>query len=174
MMGYFTEMHRAIRTIMWTFMRMHHVILCWDNGKCILKTKFFLLLLPARFLVGPDDGTGPKPGATPLDQRQPSLPGPDPPHRIPETPGDGARGRSRLRDPDHDHGRDRDRRRGRTPDGERRYPRRPGDPPVEDEEEEEEAGNNIPLEDRLHRLLEKWERDLEGLREKLRADLLSL
>ncbi|AAN09959.1 putative protein E4 [Bos taurus papillomavirus 3] len=143
----------------------------WDIGKCNMKTKFFLLLLPARFLLGPTEDGGPKPGDTPDTRAPPSA---DLPHLgpIPETPGDG-RGRPRLRDPDHGHGHDR--RRGRTPDHERRtYPtRRPGDHPEEEDEEEAET-NNRALEDQLRHLLEKWERDLDRLRRKLKEDLLSL
>ncbi|QHB18520.1 E4 protein [Bos taurus papillomavirus 15] len=142
-------------------MMMHDCIQLWDNGKCILKTKFFLPLLPARFLLGlPTDDDQPKPGSTPLDSKPASLPENHPSH-IPETPG---RGRGRTRDPDPGHGRPR---RGRTPEGEARNYRGPG----EDEEEEEEEET---LENRLRRLLDKWERDIGHLRENLRLALLSL
>ncbi|APR72337.1 E4 [Bos taurus papillomavirus 23] len=151
---------------------MQNCILKWDYGKCVIKTPFFLPLLPARFLLGPpEDGTGPKPGAAPPDTRPPSTPDHNPPNRIPETPG-GDRGRPRHREPDHGHDRDRDRRRGRTPENERRN-YRPGGLPEEDEEEEE-PDNNETVEDRLRRLLGQWEHDLERLREKLKADLYSL
>ncbi|QYI89506.1 E4 early protein [Bos taurus papillomavirus 30] len=168
MMASIIQMQRAIVYIMSTLQMMQLCILKWDSGKCMLKTKFFLLLLPVRFLVGLDDGTGPKAGASPPDTRPASLPDPDPPHRIPETPGAGDRGRSRHRDPDHDHDRDRDRRRGRH---DNRHYHRPGGHPEEDTEEDLD---NEALEDRLRRLLTKWESDLERLREQLKADLLSL
>ncbi|QYI89558.1 E4 early protein [Bos taurus papillomavirus 38] len=144
-------------------MMMHVCILLWDNGKCILKTQFFLPLLPARFLLGiPTDDDQPKPGNTP-DNKPASLPDNHP--SLPETPG---RGRGRIRDPDPGHGPGHGRpRRGRTPEGEARRYRGP----EEDEEEEEEEEE---LEDRLHRLLKKWESDISRLREDLRRELLNL
>ncbi|QYI89532.1 E4 early protein [Bos taurus papillomavirus 34] len=147
-------------------MMMQHCILNWDVGKCILNKQFFLPLSPARFLGLGEDGTEPKPGSTPLDSRPSSLPD-NRPSGIPETPGDGGRGRSRLRD----HGHDRVRPRGtRTPDGERRnYPG-----PVEEDEGVEGGDNHRTLEDSLRLLLKKWEHDLEELRERLRRDLLAL
>ncbi|QYI89565.1 E4 early protein [Bos taurus papillomavirus 39] len=149
-------------------MMMQHCILSWGDGKCGLTTQFFFLLLPARFLNLPDDG--PQPGTTPLETRQPSLPDTRPTN-IPETPGDGGRGRSRLRDHDHDRTRPRG---GRTPDGERRkYRTGPTGEPEEDEGVEG-GDNHRTLEDQLRFLLDKWETDLEQLRERLRHDLLAL
>ncbi|QYI89539.1 E4 early protein [Bos taurus papillomavirus 35] len=143
-------------------MTMHDCIPIWDDGKCILKTKFFLPLSPARFLLGlPTDDDQPKPGSTPLDSNPASLPDNQPTH-IPETPG---RGRGRTRDPDLGLGPGRPRR-GRTPEGEGRRYRGPG----EDEDEEE----NQNLEDQLRRLLDKWNRDIARLRENLHHELLSL
>ncbi|BAJ12076.1 E4 protein [Bos taurus papillomavirus 11] len=141
---------------------MHHCILTQDNGKCILKTKFFLPLLPVRFLLGPPGDDGPKPGTTP-NPEEGNLP------NLPETPGDG-RSRSRHRDL----GPDRDRpRRNRTPEEERRGYRgnNRGDPLEEDEGSPQ---NNVSLEDRLRQLLDKWEDDIGRLRQNLRLALLAL
>ncbi|CAF05689.1 E4 protein [Bos taurus papillomavirus 6] len=186
MMAFTIQMQREKKCTMCTLQTMPHTTLCWDNGKCILKTTFFLLLLPVRFLVGPDGGNGPKPGATPLDTKPPSHPEDDTPPRRTRTPADGGRGRSRSRGPDRgrDHGRGRHR--GRTPDNERRRTPEPTNPPVDKEdeeeteeevEEEEEEGyeyEKIPLEDSLRKLLDAWETDLQKLRNKLHDDLLSL
>ncbi|AVX45446.1 E4 protein [Bos taurus papillomavirus 24] len=153
------QLMRGHECIMCSLRTMQHVILIRDAGQCILKPRFFLPLSPAHFLLGVTEDT-PKPGTTPspdTPDRQPSLP---------ETPGAG-RGRARYRDPDHDRPR-----RGRTPEEERRNYRHPGGP--REDEEEEHRNPSGTLEDRLRQLLEKWERDLEHLRERLRLDLLTL
>ncbi|AVX45659.1 E4 protein [Bos taurus papillomavirus 26] len=155
MMEYFIQIHRVKKYITCTLRMMQDCTLVLDNGKCNLKTKFFLPLSPAHFLLGPPEDVDPKPGTTPNPDRLPNLP---------ETPGDG-RGRNRHRDL----GPDRDRRRPRTPDDERRGHR---DDPRETDERTPK--NNVSLEDSLRQLLEKWEKDLEHLREGLRLALLDL
>ncbi|ACA61503.1 E4 protein [Bovine papillomavirus BAA5-Japan] len=175
MMEYFTLTQRGIRCTMCTLERMLLVTLAWDNGMCILKTKFFLLLLPVLFLTGPppEETPGPKPGKTPDLLQPPTEEG----RRIPDTPGEGDRGRPRPRYPDLVRDRDRGLGRGRGPRdrtpasynrGGNSLPREIG----EEEEEEEEVGEN--LETGLRRLLDKWEQDLERLRDGLRHALLTL